>query len=249
LSECAFQLGQAVGADILPLEIDHASGIVTENAGGLILPENNAFTVHVYFQCVLFRNIQRAAHLNGEYDATQLVDLSDDTCRFHGFMSSLYPLWVHYSTLFDECNCFLFNEIKVLHFFCCLYIYTEVSSEMNSVLLMLFCISTLFALLTGRSAESGNAVLEGAGAAVRFALELCGGLCFWSAVTELMQQSGLSAALSRLLRPLLRRLFPQGLPWKCLGDFSSQHKWGAVRLLKHSPVSISVRRTGIPSNI
>lgn len=80
---------------------------------------------------------------------------------------------------------------------------------MNSILLLLFCLSTLCAFLTGHSAEGGSAVLDGAAAAVRFALELCGGLCFWSAVTELMQRSGLSAALSRLLRPLLRRLFPQ----------------------------------------
>lgn len=89
-----------------------------------------------------------------------------------------------------------------------MYKYSEDSLKMNSILLVFFCLSTLCALLTGRSAESGSAVLDGAAAAVRFALELCGGLCFWSAAMELMQQSGLSAALSRLLKPLLHRLFP-----------------------------------------
>lgn len=80
---------------------------------------------------------------------------------------------------------------------------------MNSVMLLLFCLSTLYALLTGRSAAAGAAVLEGAVAAVRFALELCGGLCLWSAAMELAERSGLSAKLAWALRPLLRRLFPR----------------------------------------
>ena len=51
--------------------------------------------------------------------------------------------------------------------------------------------------------------LQGAQAAVSFCLSLAGGLCLWSGVMELMERSGLSAALSRALRPLLGRLFPR----------------------------------------
>lgn len=80
---------------------------------------------------------------------------------------------------------------------------------MNIILLCLLCAGTLYALATGRAAEAGNAVLEGARNAVSFAVELCGALCLWSAATELAEQSGLSARLSALLRPLLRRLFPR----------------------------------------
>ena len=50
--------------------------------------------------------------------------------------------------------------------------------------------------------------MEGAQAAVECCLGLAGALCLWSAVLELMEQSGLAAALARLLRPLLARLFP-----------------------------------------
>ena len=80
---------------------------------------------------------------------------------------------------------------------------------MSLILLSLFCISALYALLTGSAAEAGSAVLEGARSAVSFSVELCGALCLWSAVTELAERSGLAAKLSRALRPLLRRLFPR----------------------------------------
>lgn len=80
---------------------------------------------------------------------------------------------------------------------------------MNIVLLVLICLSTLCALVTGHSAESGAAVLNGANAAVDFTLELCGSLCLWSAVMELAERSGLAAALGGALRPVLRRLFPR----------------------------------------
>ena len=79
---------------------------------------------------------------------------------------------------------------------------------MDIALLLLLCLSTLFALLTGRAAEAGSAVLDGARAAVSFALELCGALCLWSAAMELLERGGWSARLASALRPLLRRLFP-----------------------------------------
>ena len=53
-------------------------------------------------------------------------------------------------------------------------------------------------------------MLEGVQDALRFAPELAAALCLWSAVTELLERSGAGAALARLLRPLLLRLFPQG---------------------------------------
>ena len=73
---------------------------------------------------------------------------------------------------------------------------------MDIALLLLLCLSTLFALLTGRAAEAGSAVLDGARAAVSFALELCGALCLWSAAMELLERGGWSA---RHRSPLIAR--------------------------------------------
>ena len=61
-------------------------------------------------------------------------------------------------------------------------------------------ISILCGLATGRGPEA---------AAVQLALSIAGMLCLWTGVMEVMRRSGLADKLSRLLGPILRRLFPQ----------------------------------------
>ncbi len=82
---------------------------------------------------------------------------------------------------------------------------------MTYVLVILYCASTLCAAATGRSAEAGQALMEGAQAAVEFSLSLAGGICIWSAVSELMARSGGTKLLSRLLYPALKKLFPHSV--------------------------------------
>ena len=77
------------------------------------------------------------------------------------------------------------------------------------ILLAIYLLSCLCAPMLGGAEAAGAAVLEGAGEAVRFCLGLAGAVCLWSGVLELLERSGVTAALSRLLRPLLRRLFPR----------------------------------------
>ena len=70
-------------------------------------------------------------------------------------------------------------------------------------------VSLLFGLKTGSIDALGNAALEGAGAAVELCVAMAGIMALWTGVMEVMDQCGLSAALARLFRPLLRRLLPQ----------------------------------------
>ena len=70
-------------------------------------------------------------------------------------------------------------------------------------------ISVLFGLSCGRGPEVAAAAMEGTSAAVELCLSIAGMMCLWSGVMEIMRQSGLAAGLSRLLGPVLRRLFPQ----------------------------------------
>ncbi|MCI9171349.1 MAG: spore maturation protein A [Lawsonibacter sp.] len=70
-------------------------------------------------------------------------------------------------------------------------------------------VSILCALATGRGPEVAAAAVEGTSAAVQLALSIAGMLCLWTGVMEVMRQSGLADKLSRLLFPLLCRLFPQ----------------------------------------
>ena len=70
------------------------------------------------------------------------------------------------------------------------------------------CVSLLCGALSGRGAAVGSAAMEGAAAGVELCLSLAGALCLWMGVMEIMRRSGLAQALSRLLRPVLRRLYP-----------------------------------------
>lgn len=72
-----------------------------------------------------------------------------------------------------------------------------------------FFLSLLFGAATGRLAEVSAAAMEGAQSAVELCISMAGALGLWSGVMTLMDRSGLSAGLARLLRPVLRRLLPQ----------------------------------------
>jgi len=69
-------------------------------------------------------------------------------------------------------------------------------------------VSILCGLATGRGPEVAAAAMEGTQAAVELCLSIAGMLCLWTGVMEVMRQSGLADKLSALLRPILRRLYP-----------------------------------------
>lgn len=66
----------------------------------------------------------------------------------------------------------------------------------------------LCGLATGRGEAVAAAALEGAAAGVELAVAMAGALCLWLGIMEVMRRTGLAAGLSRLLRPALRRLYP-----------------------------------------
>ena len=53
-----------------------------------------------------------------------------------------------------------------------------------------------------------QAAAEGAQSAVTLCLSMAGMLCLWNGVLEVMNRSGLTAVLRRLLRPVLRWIYP-----------------------------------------
>lgn len=72
----------------------------------------------------------------------------------------------------------------------------------------LVLISVVFALLLGNGGALSAAVTKGAQAGITLAVSLGGSLCLWTGVGRVMEKIGLTAALSRFLRPLLHALFP-----------------------------------------
>ena len=69
-------------------------------------------------------------------------------------------------------------------------------------------IAILAALFLGRGTHLGTSVLEGAQSGVTLAISMAGAICLWSGVGKLMEVLGLTRHLSRLLRPVLSRIFP-----------------------------------------
>ena len=69
--------------------------------------------------------------------------------------------------------------------------------------------SVLCALALGNGEAVAAAALEGAAAGVELCISMTGVMCLWLGVMEIMRRSGLAAGLSRALRPVLRRLYPE----------------------------------------
>ena len=84
---------------------------------------------------------------------------------------------------------------------------------MSAIWTGMVVVAVLCGLATGRGSEVAAAAVEGAQAAVELCLSMGGMLCLWSGVMEVMRRSGLAEKLSRLLRPVLARLYPE-----CAGD-------------------------------
>lgn len=72
----------------------------------------------------------------------------------------------------------------------------------------LVLLSIVCAMLTGRGSELSASVIQGARSGVTLSLSLTGSICLWTGAGRLMEKAGITAMLSRLLRPLLHTLFP-----------------------------------------
>ncbi len=70
-------------------------------------------------------------------------------------------------------------------------------------------VSLLYALGCGQAEGLTAAVSQGAGAAVELCISMAGMLCLWCGVLRVMEESGMTAGLRRMLRPILRKLYPE----------------------------------------
>ncbi len=83
---------------------------------------------------------------------------------------------------------------------------------MEKCFFVLVSISLVFALLTGNLQAVSNAVVDGASKAITLLLSLAGAMCLWSGIMEVLREAGAVQKLSRILSPILRRVFPE--TWK-----------------------------------
>lgn len=69
-------------------------------------------------------------------------------------------------------------------------------------------LSLVCAVVLDNGSALAAAVPQGAQAGVTLAISIAGSICLWTGVGKLMERTGMTRALSKLLSPVLRRLFP-----------------------------------------
>jgi spore maturation protein A len=79
----------------------------------------------------------------------------------------------------------------------------------NYIWVFMTVVGFIFALINGTMAEVNSAIFDGAKEAVTLCIGLISVLVFWLGMMRIAEESGLLERLSRLFRPLVKRLFPE----------------------------------------
>lgn len=87
-------------------------------------------------------------------------------------------------------------------------LYGGVVMVMGYIFSGILIISCLCAFFTGNGNALASGVTQGAQAGVTLAFSIAGSICLWTGVGKLMEKAGFTGALSKLLKPVLCRLFP-----------------------------------------
>lgn len=79
----------------------------------------------------------------------------------------------------------------------------------NYIWFFLIFFGILVGLLTGNGELISKAIISSSGNTVTFIIELTGIMCFWCGVMKVAENSGLTEKLSKLLKPILKRIFKE----------------------------------------
>ena len=80
---------------------------------------------------------------------------------------------------------------------------------LNIIWLAMIIIAVVFGVINGKTADVVASVAISAKAAVELAIGLIGIMAVWLGLMKIAEQAGLIAGLGRILRPVLRWLFPE----------------------------------------
>ena len=81
---------------------------------------------------------------------------------------------------------------------------------LNDLWAGMILVGIIYGALTGRMADVTNAALDSSKEAVTLCITMLGVMSFWVGLMEIAQRSGLIAAASRKLQPVVHFLFPDG---------------------------------------
>lgn len=88
-----------------------------------------------------------------------------------------------------------------------IFVYVRVGM-LNWIWGIMITAGTAYGIVTGNTAAVGEAIMEGAAEAVSLAITMAGVLGLWCGLMEIANRSGLLQAVTRIMRPFIRFLFP-----------------------------------------
>ena len=79
---------------------------------------------------------------------------------------------------------------------------------MSWIWTLIILVSVVLTIFSGKISEVAAATTQGAQAGITLAISMAGSICLWSGVGNLMEKIGMTGLLSKLLSPILSRIFP-----------------------------------------
>ena len=70
-------------------------------------------------------------------------------------------------------------------------------------------ISFLYAIIVGKVDEVNKSIFDSAASAVELSITFLGTMCLWNGIMKIVQSTSLIQKLTKLLRPVMRFLFPE----------------------------------------
>lgn len=80
---------------------------------------------------------------------------------------------------------------------------------LSFVFVFMIILSIVCALVTGKTAELSQAMIDGSSQAIELLIMMSGIMCLWSGVMEVAKECKLTEKLSKLFSPVLRLIFPE----------------------------------------
>lgn len=80
---------------------------------------------------------------------------------------------------------------------------------LNSIWPIFIIVSIAFAMVTGNIDKINSSIFESASTAVELTITMLGTMCLWSGIMEIAANTSIIDKILRLLRPILKRLFPK----------------------------------------